>query len=47
MKNQRLKINLAKGLIEGVIINLIDNSIYWLDIAKQEYKSVDKKEDLY
>ncbi len=43
-KNSILKANLAKGLIEGVIINLIDNSIYWLNVARVEHKSItDKK----
>lgn len=36
-------INLAKGLIEGVLINLIDNSIYWLEIAKKEHKTIAQK----
>ncbi|MFY9243668.1 MAG: sensor histidine kinase [Polaribacter sp.] len=36
-------INLAKGLIEGVLINLIDNSIYWLEIAKKEHKTITQK----
>lgn len=42
-KKTNTKINIAKGLVEGVIINLIDNSIYWLEIAKNEYKSIEKK----
>ncbi|WP_299122323.1 sensor histidine kinase [uncultured Tenacibaculum sp.] len=36
-------VNLSKGLIEGIIINLIDNSIYWLEIAKKEHKSISQK----
>lgn len=36
-------VSLSKGLVEGVIINLIDNSIYWLDVAKKEYKTILKK----
>ncbi len=42
-KNSNLKVNIAKGLVEGVIINLIDNSIYWLEIARNEHKSIEKK----
>lgn len=42
-KKSNLKANLAKGLIEGVLINLIDNSIYWLNVAKSEHKSIGKK----
>ncbi|HEY4198093.1 MAG TPA: sensor histidine kinase [Mucilaginibacter sp.] len=42
-KKSNLKISIAKGLIEGVIINIIDNSLYWLDIAKNEYKTIEKK----
>lgn len=42
-KDSDLKVNLSKGLIEGVIINLIDNSIYWLEIAKREHKSIQTK----
>jgi hypothetical protein len=42
-KKSNIKINIAKGLVEGVIINLIDNSIYWLEIAKSEYRSIEKK----
>lgn len=36
-------VNLAKGLVEGVLINLIDNSIYWLEIAKKEHNSISQK----
>ncbi len=39
-KNSDVKGNIAKGLIEGVIINLLDNSIYWLEVAKNEHKSI-------
>lgn len=39
----QIKLNLAKGLIEGIIINLIDNSLYWLDVAKEEHKTITKK----
>lgn len=42
-KKSNTKINIAKGLVEGVIINLIDNSIYWLEIAKTEYKTIENK----
>jgi hypothetical protein len=42
-EKSNIKINIAKGLVEGVIINLIDNSIYWLEIAKNEYRSIEKK----
>lgn len=42
-KEKALSVNLAKGLIEGVLINLIDNSIYWLNVAKSEHMSIDNK----
>lgn len=42
-KSSTAKIKIAKGLIEGVIINLVDNSIYWLDVARREYKKIATK----
>ncbi|TYP97457.1 histidine kinase [Tenacibaculum adriaticum] len=42
-EKSKANINLAKGLIEGVLINLIDNSIYWLEIAKKEHKTISQK----
>ena len=38
-----LNLKVSKGLIEGILINLIDNSIYWLEIAKEEHKSITEK----
>jgi hypothetical protein len=43
LENKSLSSKIAKGLIEGVLINLIDNSIYWLEVAKEEHKSISKK----
>ncbi|MBO9620736.1 MAG: ATP-binding protein [Niabella sp.] len=42
-KESNIKVNVAKGLIEGIIINLVDNSIYWLEVAKNEYKTIETK----
>ena len=42
-KNSNLTVKLAKGLVEGVIINILDNSVYWLEIAKSEHKSIPEK----
>jgi signal transduction histidine kinase len=42
-KNSNAKGNIAKGLIEGVLINLVDNSIYWLEVAKNEHNSIKQK----
>lgn len=36
-------LKVSKGLIEGIIINLIDNSIYWLNVALEEHKSISQK----
>lgn len=36
-------VKIAKGLIEGVLINLVDNSLYWLDIALNEHKIIHNK----
>ncbi|MDI5889318.1 ATP-binding protein [Flavobacterium yafengii] len=38
-----ITLNIAKGLIEGIIINLIDNSLYWLDVALEEHKTINEK----
>lgn len=35
--------NIAKGLVEGTLINLVDNSIYWLDVAVNEHKTITSK----
>lgn len=40
---KHIKLSIAKGLIEGVIINLIDNSIYWLEVALEEHRSIKEK----
>lgn len=40
---KQITLNLAKGLIEGIIINLIDNSLYWLDVALEEHKTIKEK----
>lgn len=40
---KHIKLSVAKGLIEGVIINLIDNSIYWLEVALEEHRSIKQK----
>jgi hypothetical protein len=40
---KQITLNIAKGLIEGIIINLIDNSLYWLDVAKEEHKTISEK----
>ncbi|KIC03776.1 hypothetical protein OA88_01350 [Flavobacterium sp. JRM] len=43
-KNQdQITLNIAKGLIEGIIINLIDNSLYWLNVAMEEHKTIREK----
>ena len=42
-EKSKVNINLAKGLVEGVLINIIDNSIYWLEVAKKEHKSISQK----
>lgn len=36
-------LRVSKGLIEGIIINIIDNSIYWLEVAKEEHKTISNK----
>lgn len=38
-----IKLKVSKGLIEGIIINIIDNSIYWLEVAKEEHRSISDK----
>lgn len=38
-----LFVNIAKGLVEGTLINLVDNSIYWLNIAFDEHKTITTK----
>ncbi|MEM9886304.1 MAG: ATP-binding protein [Bacteroidota bacterium] len=40
---KHFKAKIAKGLIEGTLINLIDNSIYWLQVAKDEHKTIVSK----
>lgn len=44
-KNYRgtLKVNVAKNLLIGSLMNLVDNSIYWLD--QKKIKSIEKDED--
>lgn len=49
-KKSKVRVNLSKGLVEGVIINLIDNSIYWLEVAIREHKTINQKKifiDIY
>lgn len=41
IKNLRCK--MARNLMIGTIMNLIDNSIYWLD--QKQYKKIEKKEE--
>ena len=41
LKNLRCK--MARNLMIGTIMNLIDNSIYWLD--QKQYKKIEKKEE--
>lgn len=43
LKKPDLVLKVSKGLIEGIIINLIDNSIYWLNVAYEEHKSISEK----
>lgn len=42
-QREDITLNIAGGLIEGIIINLLDNSIYWLDVAYEEHKSIKEK----
>jgi hypothetical protein len=42
-KKGDLTLKVSKGLVEGIIINIIDNSIYWLEVAKEEHKSISEK----
>lgn len=42
-KRPEINLNVAKGLIEGIIINILDNSIYWLNVALEEHKSISDK----
>lgn len=42
-KNGDSTLKVSKGLVEGIIINIIDNSIYWLEVAKEEHKSITEK----
>lgn len=38
-----LFLKVSKGLIEGIIINLLDNSIYWLNVAHEEHRTIKEK----
>jgi len=40
---KNISLNIAKGLIEGIIINLLDNSLYWLEVAKEEHQTILEK----
>jgi hypothetical protein len=44
LEKEDLMLKVSKGLIEGIIINLIDNSIYWLNVAQEEHKSISIKQ---